>query len=123
MTSDAGNETQGDGSASEWESAITQAAQDFLAAGRIENADIRARVADAVTPIVQRSDPAQLIQAVSASLTPEEFLTLKLHFGDRLSVEQIAQRQGRDVDAVRSEIAHSTALIRMHRFDRSAEEG
>lgn len=114
---------QSDGTDCGSDSELAKAAQDWVehvnGAGGIENADILELLANAVNPINQNSNPDRALQAVYATITLEEFLTLKMFFGDRMTIDQIAQRQGRQVETVRSEIARSCARIRVYqRTDR-----
>jgi DNA-directed RNA polymerase specialized sigma24 family protein len=85
-----------------------------VGAGGLDNAEILSLVAKAVSPLTQRSNPARVLQAVYATITLEECLTLRMLFADQMTVEQIAQRQGRPVETVRSEIARSCARIRVY---------
>ena len=107
------------------DSELSKAARDFMeqvGAGGLDNADILALVAKAVSPLTQRSDRSRVLQAVYATITLEEFLTLRMRFEDRMTVEQIAQRQGRPVETVRAEIARSCARIRVYQLtDRPGE--
>lgn len=102
------------------DSELAKAGQDWIEqvdrAGGIQNADILALLANAVNPLTQNSNPDRVLQAVYATITLEEFLTLKMYFGDRMTYDQIAQRQARHVETVKSEIARSCARIRVYQL-------
>lgn len=98
---------------------LAKATSDFMeqvGAGGLDNADILELVAKAVSPLTQRSNPSRVLQAVYASITLEEFLTLKMRFEHRMTIEEIAQRQGRPVETVQAEIARSCARIRVYQL-------
>lgn len=91
-----------------FEAELSKAARDFMeqvGAGGLDNAEILSLVAKAVSPLTQRSNPSRVLRAVYATITLEEFLTLKMLFEDQMTVEQIAQRQDRPVETVQAEIA------------------
>ena len=99
------------------DSELAKATSDFVeqvGAGGLDNTDILELVAKAVSPLTQRSNPSRVLQAVYASITLEEFLTLKMRFEDRMTIEEIAQRQGRPVETVQAEIARSCTRIRVY---------
>ena len=112
-----GGDAAGLGAGSDAE--LMKAGQSFMEQVRAsgQDVDILELVARAVSPLTQLSNPSRFLQAVYATVTLEEFLTLKMRCGDGLSIEEIAQRQGRPIETVQREIARSCARIRMHQFN------